>query len=159
MKLYEISQALIDLATAYEQGDIPGEAYKDTLQGMEMEFADKAEQIAKFIRNLETDNLVLQAEIGRLQDKMAANNNQVKRLKEYLLEQFKLSGKDKLVTPLFKFTVCKNGGELPIQIIGVVPDEYKKLVEDNAKIREALKNGKTLDFAVFGERGEHLKIR
>lgn len=159
MKLYEISQAIIDLAAAYEQGEIPAEAYKDTLQGMEMEFEDKAEQIAKFIRNLETDNLALQAEIDRLQDKMTANNNQVKRLKEYLMEQLKLAGKDKLITPLFKLIICKNGGEPPMQIIGAVPDEYKKLVEDNVKIREALKSGKTLDFAILGERGEHLRIK
>lgn len=66
---------------------------------------------------------------------------------------------DKLITPLFKLIICKNGGEPPMQIIGAVPDEYKKLVEDNVKIREALKSGKTLDFAILGERGEHLRIK
>lgn len=159
MRLYEIAQVLIDLATAYEQGDIPAEAYKDTLQGIEMEFEDKAEQIAKIIRNFEADNMGLQSEIDRLQAMVALNSNQIKHLKNYLFEQMKAVGKDKFATALFKFSICKNGGELPMNIIGEVPNEYKKLVEDNAKIREALKNGKALDFAVFGERGEHLRIR
>jgi hypothetical protein len=159
MRLYEISQALIDLATAYEQGDIPDEAYKDTLQGIEMEFEDKAEQIAKIIRNFEADNMGLQSEIDRLQAMAASNSNQIKHLKNYLFEQMKAVQKDKFATALFKFSICKNGGEPPMQIIGAVPDEYKKLVEDNVKIREALKSGKTLDFAILGERGEHLRIK
>ena len=159
MRLYEISKALNAFIEAYEQGEIPAEAYKDTLQGIEMEFEDKAEQIAKIIRNFEADNMGLQSEIDRLQAMAASNSNQIKYLKNYLYEQMKAVGKDKFATTLFKFSICKNGGELPMDIIGEVPDEYKKLVEDNTKIRMALKSGEALGFAVLGERGEHLRIK
>jgi len=159
MRLYEISKALNAFIEAYEQGEIPAEAYKDTLQGIEIEFEEKAEQIAKIIRNFEADNIVLQCEIDRLQAMAASNSNQIKYLKNYLFEQMKAVGKDNFATALFKFSICKNGGELPMEIIGEVPDEYKKLVEDNTKIRSALKSGETLGFATLGERGEHLRIK
>ena len=159
MRLYEISKALNAFIEAYEQGEIPAEAYKDTLQGIEMEFEDKAEQIAKIVRNFEANNLGLQSEIDRLQAMATSNSNQIKYLKNYLYEQMKAVGKDKFATILFKFSICKNGGELPMEIIGEVPDQYKKLVEDNAKIRTALKGGEVLKFAFLGERGEHLRIK
>ena len=159
MRLYEISKALNAFIDAYEQGEIPAEAYKDTLQGIEIEFEDKAEQIAKIVRNFEADNLGLQSEIDRLQAMATSNSSQIKYLKNYLFEQMKAVGKDKFATALFKFSICKNGGELPMEITGEVPDEYKKLVEDNTKIRTALKSGETLEFAVLGERGEHLRIK
>ena len=159
MRLYEISKALNAFIDAYEQGEIPAEAYKDTLQGIEMEFEEKAEQIAKIVRNFETDNMGLQSEIDRLQAMATSNSNQIKYLKNYLYEQMKAVGKDKFATALFKFSICKNGGELPMEIIGEVPDQYKKLVEDNAKIRTALKGGEVLKFAFLGERGEHLRIK
>lgn len=159
MRLYEISKALNAFIEAYEQGEIPAEAYKDTLQGIEMEFEDKAEQIAKIVRNFEADNLGLQSEVDRLQAMATSNSNQIKYLKNYLFEQMKAVGKDKFATALFKFSICKNGGELPMEIIGEVPDQYKKLVEDNVKIRTALKGGEVLKFAFLGERGEHLRIK
>ncbi len=159
MRLYEISKALNAFIEAYEQGEIPAEAYKDTLQGIEMEFEDKAEQIAKIIRNFEADNMGLQSEIDRLQAMATSNSSQIKYLKNYLFEQMKAIGKDNFATALFKFSICKNGGELPMEIIGEVPDQYKKLVEDNAKIRTALKGGEVLKFAFLGERGEHLRIK
>ena len=159
MRLYEISKALNAFIDAYEQGEIPAEAYKDTLQGIEIEFEEKAEQIAKIVRNFETDNMGLQSEIDRLQAMATSNSSQIKYLKNYLFEQMKAVGKDKFATALFKFSICKNGGELPMEIIGEVPDQYKKLVEDNTKIRTALKNGEALEFAVLGERGEHLRIK
>ena len=40
-----------------------------------------------------------------------------------------------------------------------IPDEYCRKEPDNTKIREALKNGAELPFAVLKERGEHLSIR
>ena len=84
MRLYEISKALNAFIDAYEQGEIPAEAYKDTLQGIEMEFEEKAEQIAKIVRNFETDNMGLQSEIDRLQAMATSNSNQIKYLKNYL---------------------------------------------------------------------------
>ena len=88
-----------------------------------------------------------------------ANNE--KRLKQHLYERMKDTGKTKFKTDLFSFGIQKNGGLQPMEIVPDVeiPDEYCRKEPDNMKIREALKKGAELPFAVLKERGEHLSIR
>lgn len=160
MQLYKISESLNDLSQAYENGDIPDEAYADTLQGIEMEFEQKAEQIAKIIRNFEGNNLALKSEIDRLKAMQTCNNNQIEYCKKYLFEQMKITGKTMFATELFKFSIQKNGGMLPLQILNdYIPPEYRKNEADNAFVRNAINSGEQLDFAKLGERGESLRIK
>ena len=159
MTLYEISNDLKALIDAYEAGEIPEEAYADTLNAIELAFEDKADNIAKAITNINSDISALQTEIKRLQELQKIRENHVKNLKSYLYEQMKAIGKTKFSTPLFNFTICKNGGLQPIEITGDVPAEYCDLVPNNTLIRDAIKEGKDIEFAKLLERGEHLRIK
>lgn len=71
------------------------------------------------------------------------------------------TGNLKLQTEHFKISAVKNGGLQPMKITGDVPEEYLeyKPQPDNKKIRDALNDGITLDFAHLEERGTHLNIR
>ena len=159
MTLYEISNDLKAFIDAYEAGEIPEDAYTDTLNAIELAFEEKAENIAKAIRNIDSDVSALKTEIKRLQELQQQRENHVKNLKNYLYEQMKAIGKTKFSTPLFNFTICKNGGALPIEIVGDVPAEYCDLVPNNTLIRDAIKEGKDIEFAKLLERGEHLRIK
>ena len=55
----------------------------------------------------------------------------------------------------------KNGGKAPLTITGTVPDDFIKMEPktDTEKIRTALENGETFDWAHLEERGVHLAIR
>jgi hypothetical protein len=159
MTLYEISNDLKAFIDAYEAGEIPEEAYVDTLNAIELAFEDKADNIAKAITNINSDISALQTEIKRLQELQKIRENHVKNLKNYLYEQMKAIGKTKFSTPLFNFTICKNGGLQPIEITGDVPSEYCDLVPNNTLIRDAIKEGVEIKFAKILERGEHLRIK
>lgn len=159
MTLYEISNDLKALIDAYEAGEIPEDAYTDTLNAIELAFEDKADNIAKAITNINSDISALQTEIKRLQELQKIRENHVKNLKSYLYEQMKVIGKTKFSTPLFNFTICKNGGLQPIEITGDVPAEYCDLVPNNTLIRTAITEGKKIEFAKLLERGEHLRIK
>ena len=67
------------------------------------------------------------------------------------------TGKRKIKTDLFSFTVAKNGGALPV-IVDVdtedLPDECVVITE-----KPDLKALAALKFAHFGERGETLRIK
>lgn len=82
-------------------------------------------------------------------------------LKQHLYESMKATGKTKFKTDLFSFGIQKNGGLQPMEIFPdvAIPDEYCRKEPDNTKIRDALKAGKELPFAVLKERGDHLVIR
>ena len=88
-----------------------------------------------------------------------ANNE--KLLKQHLYESMKATDKLKFNTDLFSYGIQKNGGLQPMEIFPevAIPDEYCRKEPDNTKIREALKNGAELPFAVLKERGDHLVIR
>ena len=159
MTLYEISNDLKAFIDAYEAGEIPEDAYADTLNAIELTFEDKADDIAKAITNINSDISALLTEIKRLQELQKIRENHVKNLKNYLNEQMKTIGKTKFSTPLFNFNICKNGGLQPIEITGDVPAEYCDLVPNNTLIRDAIKEGVEIKFAKLLERGEHLRIK
>jgi hypothetical protein len=159
MTLYEISNDLKAFIDAYEAGGIPEDAYTDTLNAIELAFEEKAENIAKAIRNIDSDVSALKSEIKRLQELQTLRETMLKTLENYLYEQMKAIGKTKFSTPLFNFTICKNGGLQPIEITGDVPSEYCDLVPNNTLIRDAIKEGVEIKFAKILERGEHLRIK
>lgn len=159
MTLYEISNDLKAFIDAYEAGEIPEEAYSDTLNAIELAFEEKAENIAKAIRNIDSDVSALKTEIKRLQELQKQRENHVKNLKKYLFEQMKAIGKTKFSTPLFNFNICKNGGPQPMEVTGDVPAEYCVLVPSNTLIRTAIAEGEEIKFAKLLERGESLRIK
>lgn len=159
MTLYTIASDLKAFIDAYEAGEIPDDAYADTLNAIELAFEEKAENIAKAIRNIDSDVSALKTEIKRLQELQSMRETHAKNLKNYLYEQMKTIGKTKFSTPLFSFNICKNGGLQPMEITGDVPAEYCSLVPNNTLIRTALKNGADVEFAKLLERGENLRIK
>lgn len=160
--LYDITRDYLCLLEMMEDGgDMNPQVLRDTLEGIEGEFEEKADECAKIIRELDAEADKFKAEIERMTVKANIINGNSARLKQYLYDNMKAAGKTKFKTNLFSFGIRKNGGLQPLEIIPDVeiPDEYCNKKPDNSKIREALKNGAELPFAALKERGEHLSIR
>lgn len=160
--LYEITEDYLRLLEMLESDDdIDPQTFKDTLEGIEGEFETKADGYARVLKELEADEKKFKAEIERMTARRNSLNNNIQRLKQHLYDSMKAIGRPKFKTDLFSFNIQKNGGLPPIDIMpGMkIPDEYCKSEPDNTKIREALKSGVVLPFAVLKERGEHLVIR
>lgn len=131
------------------------------MEGIEGEFEIKADGYARVLKELAAEAGKYDAEIQRMIARRDFLNNRSRMLKQYLHESMKVIGKLKFKTYLFSFGIQKNGGLQPMEILPDVeiPDEYCRKEPDNMKIREALKNGAELPFAVLKERGDHLVIR
>lgn len=160
--LYEITGDYLRLLEMLEEEDsIDPQAFADTLEGIEGEFEIKADGYARVLKELNAEAGKYDAEIQRMTARRDSLNNRSKMLKQHLYESMKATGKLKFKTDLFSFGIQKNGGLQPMEIAPDVeiPDEYCCKEPDDAKIREALKNGIELPFAVLKERGEHLSIR
>ena len=80
MNLYELSQNYL----AVQDMDLEPETLKDTLDSIEDAIEDKAENIAKWIRNLEADKKAFEEEEKRFKEKKQAADNRIKSLKLYL---------------------------------------------------------------------------
>lgn len=140
--------------------NIEDSAIMDTIKAIDEDLEDKADNYARIIKELQAEAKKFEAEKKRLEDRQKAMENRAKLLNKHLYDSMKLTGKTKFKTGLFSFGIQKNGGLQPIDIDAKnVPDEYMHKEPDNAKIRQALKEGKELPFATLKEYGDHLVIR
>lgn len=152
---------LIELASSSDEED--RQVFADTLEGVMGEIEAKADDYAYVMTMIKGKADIVSAEIDRLKAIESALNASYKRMSDAMLSSMHALGKTAIETDLHTFKVVNNGGQLPLIVKeSEVPAEYTKIEinqkPDNDKIRQALKEGKELDFAKFGERGTHLKI-
>lgn len=161
MTLYELSnqyELLLDMLSDPNEDE---EVIIDTIDAIKGEIEVKADGYGKIITMMNSNVKAIDEEIKRLQAKKQVLDNRTKLLKNNVYGVMKQMEVNKIKTDLFTFSIQKNGGVLPLEIVGEVPDNYTKITYevDKDKIRNDLQKGKELEFARFGDRGESLRIR
>lgn len=159
--LYELTSNYQHVFDMLSQEDVDEQMIEDTLESIEGEIEDKADNYAKIISELEAKVAIRKAESKRLAESAKVYENRIKKLKANLFDSMKNVGKLKFSTDLFNFSIVQNGGKCPLKIDGEVPKEYKKTIleDDTDKIREFLEAGNELPFAHLESRGESLRIK
>lgn len=157
MNLYELSQNYL----AVQDMDLEPETLKDTLDSIEEAFEDKAENIAKWIRNLESDKKAFEEEEKRFKEKKQAADNRIKSLKLYLEDNMRLTGKTKFKAGFFSFAIQNNPPSVEVFDEALLPERF--LIEqppkiDRAGIKELLKAGEEVPGAEL-KQTEGLRIR
>lgn len=157
MNLYELSLAFQDV----QNMDLDPEVMKDTLDSIEDAIENKAENIAKLIRNLESDVSAYKEEEDRLKTKRQSAENKVKWLKTYLEDNMKLTGKTKFKSGMFNFAIQKNPASVNIVDEKAIPEEF--LIQqppkvDKTSLKEILKRGIEVPGAEL-KQTEGLRIR
>lgn len=158
--LYRLNQDYQELLNMLYQDDVDEQMILDTLESIEGEIEDKADNYAKIIRELEAMRDAKKEEMYRQQDGARLLDNRINFLKQNLFNTMKDTRKTKFATNLFTFRIQKNGGRQSLTIDGEVPKEYTKTIieNDTDKIRQTLENGEKLPFAHLEPRGESLRI-
>lgn len=157
MNLYELSQNYL----AVQDMDLEPETLKDTLDSIEEAFEDKAENIAKWIRNLEADKKAFEEEEKRFKEKKQAADNRIKSLKLYLEDNMRLTGKTKFKAGFFSFAIQNNPPSVEVFDEALIPKQF--LIEqpvkiDRAGIKEFLKAGEEVPGAEL-KHSSGLRIR
>lgn len=158
--LYKLNIAWQELNNMLYQDDVDKQMILDTLESIDGEIEDKADNYAKIIKGMEAKRDARKAEAKRLTDSASVLDNRIKYLKQNLFNTMKDTGKIKFTTDLFAFRIQKNGGKRALTIDGKVPKEYTKTIieNDTDKIRQALEEGKELKFAHLEPQSESLRI-
>lgn len=157
MNLYELSVAFQEV----QNMDLDPEVMQDTLDSIEDAIENKAENIAKLIRNLESDVTAYKEEEERLKTKRQASENKVKWLKTYLEDNMKLTGKTKFKSGMFNFSIQKNPASVNITDEKIIPEEFliPQLPKiDKTSLKEILKRGIEVPGAEL-KQTEGLRIR
>lgn len=130
----------------------------DALDG---QLADKARGYVHVIKQIEMEQKQAEELSKAFAEKAAVRKNNVKRLKETILNAMQMSGLSSVDAGEFTIKVQKNGGKEPLKITGEVPDNMMKVIyePDNDRIREYLTENPDCEWAHLEERGQHIVIR
>lgn len=158
--LYELTGMYLQVQAHLEADD----DYPIDLLTVGDELDKKIENYGFIIRNFESEAQALSDEIKRLQERKKTAEKAVDRLKDQLYNTMKETGKLKVKTPHFQFSIASKGGKRPLKFVEgmTVPEQYCKVVmePDKEKIRSAIEeDGEILDFAYLEERGDYLRMR
>lgn len=132
----------------------------EELAKLEIVIEEKAENTAIVLKELEAQINKFKEEETRLSKRRKTLENNVKFLKSNLEDTMILQDKKKFKTEHFSFNLQKNAPSVKILDEEKALNNYKKIKEeiDKQKLKEDLKNGLELDYAVL-EQSESLRIR
>lgn len=164
MRLYQLTEQYEDIINLLYDGETDEQTILDTLESIEGEIEDKADNYAKMIKSMLADAEAIKKEEERLHSRRTSLENRVKWLKDTLQANLEFIGKTKFKTELFSFSVSSNGGKQPLTItenIGEIPGKYlipQDPVVNKDAVRELLKE-KEVEWARLEPYGKHLNIR
>lgn len=154
-------QHVLGLLEDYEV-EMPEELVR-ALAGLEAHIDTKADGYCSIISELDARVRSCEAEADRLQKRAEYFQRRRDMLRERLLMAMQAIKADKITTAHNTISICKNGGQLPLQLTGPVPAEFQiktEMVSNNMlAIRSKLEAGEELPFAVLKPRGCHLRIK
>ena len=158
-KLYELSTGYKNIEYLIELGGNE-EELNAVLNSLDAEIEDKAENIAKIIKNYEGDIAAFKEGEKRIAERRRKLENDVKRLKQYLEDNMKMTGKTKFKSGTFSFNIAKNPPSVEITNQDIISSDYKVLTEtiDKKAILTDLKEGKDVQGAIL-RTTETLRIR
>ncbi|MGN0251993.1 MAG: siphovirus Gp157 family protein [Oliverpabstia sp.] len=157
--LYELTGQYLALMDIAEEAD--PDVLRDTLELIDGEIEDKADNYAKVIKNLEGESKTIEEEIERLNRKKKGIDNSIDSIKKNLERCMNVTGKRKFKTTLFSFGIQKNTPSVNVKDESKVPAQFWKKQDpklDRTSLKEFLKKNGNTDYAELVQ-GESLRIR
>lgn len=106
----------------------------------EVDLTEKAENIARLIKNFEAEREAFKKESDRLAAKAKSFDNKVTNLKRYLQDNLEVAGVDKVKGNLFTVSLRYNPVSLDLSSEEHIPAEFKRVAEPVVDKRELLKH-------------------
>lgn len=161
-KLYEISERYLNLEALLDRAD---ENIKEILlEGLceiKEEFNEKALNLVKYIKNIDSDIDGFKAEEKRLSERRKTLETQKESIKEYLYIEMQKIGQKKADLGLFKLNIQNNPASVKVLDEKLIDKKY--LIEQEPKIdKKAILNDLKNNVEVKGceiHQGESLRIR
>lgn len=154
--LYEISNIIDQLLEsdyqAKEELENSDTGETDTMENildkLEMDFKEKVDNIACYIKNLNADIEALKQEEKNLEERRKVKENKVESLKNYLSMNLLMAGYQKFETSRCALSFRKSK-QIEISDNASIPEEYTttkvSITPDKKALKEALESGEIID--------------
>ena len=139
MKLYEITELQKEL-----EREEDAEIKQDLQELIAIELKNKSNNIVYVIKNLEGNNVAIDAEIERLQQLKKRNSSNIDKIKSNILWFMQQNNVDTIKSDLATFSLRKSEST-DIENIEQIPQEFitikQTFVPDKTAIKKAIKEG------------------
>lgn len=164
MNLYNIADNIRELARMAEQEDcdIDEQSIADTMEGLEGDLEYKADQLAKWVKNLTRQADMCELEARRLGDRSSKLRKTAESVTAYLHACMKIAGTKKIDNDLFKIHIRKTPDVIELDEELLPKKWFVERVEqrpDRRGILAAVKAGETIRGATLVTNREKLYIR
>ena len=161
-KLYEITERYQNLELLLDNADENiMQVLLDGLNEIKEEFNEKALNLVKYIKNIESDIEGFKSEEKRLSERRKTLENQKESIKEYLYTEMNKINQKKVDLGLFKLNIQNNPASVNILDEKLIDKKY--LIEQEPKIdKKAILNDLKNNVDVKGceiHQGESLRIK
>lgn len=159
-KLYDLTDDYNGLLNLVEKGEFTAEEIADTLEGVNAAIDDKIQSVVMAMHNIKAEADMCKAEADRLLSRKKSCDNQVLGMKAYLRHEMTKAGRTKS-KGLFSVSIGKPSEKLVITNDEAIEARFlsTKIIINNADIKEAIKNGETVEGAEIIEGEQRLTIR
>ena len=140
--LYELTSEFKEAEYLYNTAETEEELLEAErhLIEAEVDLSGKAENIARLIKNFESERESFKKESDRLAAKAKSFENKVTNLKRYLQDNLEVAGVDKVKGQLFTVSLQNNPISLDLSSEQHIPMEFKRTPEPVVNKRELLKH-------------------
>lgn len=158
--LYDLTAQYRELQLIAEDPSMDAETLKDTLEGIEGAFEEKAKGVASVVRNLIADADAIEEAATQMKKRAERLKSTAAGLKAYLLVNMLACQRPKIASPYFTISVVKNPPYADITDAAAVPDIFKiqpetppKAIDKVALLNalKALDEGQTIAGAKLGQ--------
>lgn len=105
--LYDLTQEFLQIAAQLEEMELDSETMADTLEALQLPIEEKAENVIKYVKNLEAMAEARKNEAKRLTELAAKDLKRAEWLLNYLDSNLKILGKTKLTAGVFQLSYRK----------------------------------------------------
>jgi len=137
--LYELTDQFVKISELLQSGDYDEQVLNDTLESIQVSLEDKVDGYVAVIKNFEAENIAIDQEVKRLQERKKVNMNGINRLKENLMYSLEQTGQKKVKSALNTVSIRNNAPSLEISDEVNIPKEFYIEQEPKLDKRELLK--------------------
>lgn len=161
MTLYEIKDQYLEFLELVANGEIPEEAIADTQYFLEVDFIDKVDNIASYIKNLTAEAFAIREEEKALAERRQAKEAKIDRLKDYLSANLQALGRDVVETSRNRVSFRKSTSlQYEPEALDRLGDEWFVTKREVKKkdLTEAIKAGQTFD-GIYLQEKRNLQLK
>lgn len=162
MNLYKLSSNFRNLQELVENEEVELDVVAEGLKQIEADIESKVENIAKLMKNLESNITAFKEEEKRLATRRKTMENKVDWLKDWLMVSLNTTKKDKIQAGTFTVRKQKNPQGVRIVNQDKIPKEF--IVEQEPRVNKKelakrLKNKEKIDGAELAPESYHIRIQ